>query len=197
VFVISSNLNPTTYTPVGPGVVTEINPTTMSVVRTFTTGGNDPQYGAFDAAGKLYVTNSGSYGSGDGSLTIINLSTNVVESTVTGFGDSPGDISIDSQGRALVSSYSIGSLVWNTVTRSFIRGPTNALCAPASSAAGAPCRGSSGGAFGLNGKIYTTVPGSPTAPAYLFAFNGTTFALTDSTAVPLYPSGLAIQKMAQ
>lgn len=196
VFVISSNLN-SSYAPAGQGVVTEIDPATMTVLRTFSTGGNNPQYGAFDAAGKLYVTNSGSYGAGDGSLAIINLSTNTVESVVPGFGDFPGEISIDAQGRAIVSSFSVGSLIWNTVTRTFVRGPTNPLCAPTSSAAGAPCRGASGGAFGLNGKIYQSFFGSASKgqPAYLFVYDGTTLALTDSISVPNGPSGLAIRKL--
>ncbi|MEP6621332.1 MAG: hypothetical protein ABJE47_18545 [bacterium] len=196
VFIISSNLD-ANFTSVGNGVVTEINPNTMAVIRTFSTGGVDPQSGAFDAAGKLYVTNSGNFGAFDGTLGIINLATNALEQTVTGFGDFPGDITIDAQGRALVSSFSTGSFIWNTVTKTFIRSPTNALCAPTTAAAGAPCRGSSGGAFGLNGKIYTTFFGSASKnqPAYMFVFDGTTYALTDSINVPIGPSGLSIQKI--
>jgi hypothetical protein len=198
VFIISSNLD-ANFAPAGNGIVTEINPSTMAVVRTFSTGGIDPQYGAFDAAGKLYVTNSGNYGSFDGSLGIINLATNTLEQTITGFGDFPGDIAIDAQGRALISSFSTGSFVWNTVTKAFIRSPTNALCAPTASTAGSPCRGSSGGAFGLNGKIYTTFFGSASQgkPAYMFVFDGTTYALTDSINVPIGPSGLTIQKISK
>jgi len=187
VFVVSSNLDDN-YISAGPGVVSEINPATMTVVRTFEVGTN-PQYAAVAPNGKLYVVNTGDYGSENGSLSVINLSTNEVETTVTGFGDAPITISIDPQGRALVSSFSYGTVVWNTVTSDFLRDPSNPLCAPVT---GGACRGAADATVAPNGKVYQAFFGSAAGslPAYYFVYDGTTLALTDSIAVPIGPSGL-------
>ena len=68
VFVVSSNLDDS-YMVAGPGVVTELNPATMEVVRTFEVGTN-PQYAAA-YNGKLYVVNSGDFAMNNGTLSVI------------------------------------------------------------------------------------------------------------------------------
>ncbi len=190
IFVISSNLDDN-FQQIGDGVVTEIDPATLQVVRTFTVGPN-PQFGAVGPDGRLYVTNSGDFGAENGSLSIIDLETNAVESTVDGFGDFPGPISIDQQGRAFISGFGVGTLVWDTGTRTFLRGLSDPVCAPLS---GGGCRGASGAQVAPNADLYQAFFGSASGglPAYLFIYDGSTLALQDSIAVPLGANGIVIE----
>ncbi len=186
VFVVSSNLDDN-YMVAGPGVVTELNPTTMEVVRTWDVGTN-PQYAAA-YSGKLYVVNSGDYGLNNGTLSVITLGSNTVQAPIDGFGDFPGPINIDSRGHALISSFNYGTAVYNTVTETFLKSPAVPLCAPSS---GGACRGAADATTAANGDIYQAFFGSAalSEPAYYFVYDGDTFALKDSIAVPIGPSGL-------
>lgn len=186
VFVVSSNLDDS-YMVAGPGVVTELNPATMEVVRTFEVGTN-PQYAAA-YNGKLYVVNSGDFAMNNGTLSVINLGTNVALPPIEGFGDFPGPINIDSQGHALISSFNYGTAVYNTVSEEFLMSPAVPLCVPSS---GGACRGAADATTAPNGDIYQAYFGNAAAsdPAYYFIYDGDTFALKDSIAVPIGPSGL-------
>ena len=113
-FVISSNLEK--LRAGGPGIVSELDPTTMDTIRTWAVGTN-PQYAAA-YNGKLYVVNSGDFGSNNGTLCVINLRTNTVGATDPGFGEFPGPINIDSQGRAFISSFNYGTIVWSATSSS-------------------------------------------------------------------------------
>ena len=197
VFVISSNLD-ANYQQIGNGIVTEVNPATNTVVRTFTVGPN-PQYAAPTADGtRLLVTNSGDYGSNNGSLSIVNLTANTVEAPISGFGDFPGPIAIDALGRVFVSSFSFGTIVWDSNARTFLRGTSNPICAKALSSSGTSvCRGSSGAMLAPNGKLVQAFFGSSSQPSQLFVYDGTTFALRDSIAMPLYTNGVRLQTFAR
>lgn len=189
VFVVSSNLDDN-YVPAGPGVVTELDPTTLAVIRTFTVGLN-PQYGAIAGDGTLYVVNSGDFGTVEGSLSVIHLGTNTVDDDeVAGFGSFPGPLDIDANGRIVVSSFSYGSVVWNSLLGSFIRAADDPVCAPDDGG----CRTASSAAFAPNGKLYQAFFGSAAGgqPAYYFVYNGATFALEDSIPVPIGPAGLEV-----
>ena len=186
VFVVSSNLDDS-YMVAGPGVVTELNPTTLEVVRTFEVGTN-PQYAAA-YNNKLYVVNSGDFAMNNGTLSVINLATNVVLPVIPGFGDFPGPINIDSRGHAVISSFNYGTAVYNTVSEEFLKSPAVPLCVPSS---GGACRGAADATTAPNGDIYQSYFGNAAAsdPAYYFVFDGDTFALKDSIAVPIGESGL-------
>lgn len=193
VFVVSSNLDDA-FQPVGNGVVSEIDPATLQVVRTFEVGSN-PQFGALGPDGKLYVTNSGSFGMNDGSLSVINLVANTVEAAIPGFGDFPGPISIDMQGRAFISGFGVGTIVWSTVSGTFIRPPGNAVCAPLTVGNAPECRGASGAMIAPNGRLYQAFFGSASSnlPAQIFVYDGATLALVDSVAVPLGANGVEVR----
>lgn len=186
VFVVSSNLDDN-YMVAGPGVVTELNPATMAIERTWEVGTN-PQYAAA-YSGKLFVVNSGDYGLNNGTLSVINLGSNTVQAPIDGFGDFPGPINIDSRGHALISSFNYGTAVYNTVTETFLKSVAVPLCVPSS---GGACRGAADATTAPNGDIYQAYFGSAalSEPAYYFVYDGDTFALKDSIAVPLGPSGL-------
>ncbi len=192
VFVISSNLDEN-YAEIGDGVVTEIDPATMTVVDSLPTGGRNPQYGAFGPDGKLYVVNSGEFFANNGSLAVFSAAVDTLPTVVPGFGDFPGTIKIDAAGRAVISSFNFGSIVYNTATAAFIRGPDQPLCAPTPSDG---CRTASDAAFASDGRIYQTYFGSAaqSSPAEIFIYDATTYALVDSIGVPLLPSGLVISQ---
>ncbi len=199
VFVVSSNLD-ANFAQIGNGVVTELSATTNRIVRTFTVGPN-PQYAAASPDGtRLFVTNSGDFGANNGSLSVINLTTNVAEAPVTGFGDFPGPIEIDSRGRAFVSGFSIGTVIWDINMRTFLRGPANSVCARRTNSAGVSvCRGATGATIAANGNLYQAFFGSSSQslPSYLFVYDGTTFALKDSVSMPLGTNGVRLQTFAR
>jgi len=188
IFVVSSNLN-SNFAPAGPGVITEISPTTFAVVRTFNVGRNPGYAAAFN--NKLFVTNAGDFSANNGTLSVIDLATNAVAAPVTGFGDFPGQITIDPQGIAYVSGFAFGTVIYNTVTGTFVRGAANPLCAPV----GNVCRGATGAQLAGNGRIYQTFFGSTAAnqPGRIFVYNGTTLALTDSITVPVGTSSVDVR----
>jgi hypothetical protein len=194
VFVVSSNLDDN-FSPAGNGVVTELSSTTNRIARTFTVGRN-PQAIAASADGtRLFVTNSGDFGANNGTLSVINLTTNVADSPVTGFGEFPGPVTVDATGRVFVSSFDYGTIVWNRTTRAFLRGVGNTVCARVSASPTSACRGASGAAIAANGTLYQSFFGSAaqSQPSYLFAFDGTTFALRDSVPMPVGTNGVRIQ----
>lgn len=176
-YVISGNLD-ANYTPLGNGVVSVVDPATMRVTGTVAVGQN-PQAGAFGPDGKLYVVNTGNYGDIAGTVSVINPQSLAVEATATGFGSGPGSIVIDDDGLAYISSYSYGTIVWNTATRQFVRGPEQPLCAR--TAAGA-CRGAADAAVASDGSVHQAHYGSSSTPSYVFRYasRAGSFALQDS-----------------
>lgn len=190
VFVVSSNLDEN-YEEIDDGAVTVIDPATMTILDSLTTGGRDPQFGAFGPDGRFFVVNSGEFFANNGSLAVYSAAVNSAPTVVTGFGDFPGPIKIDAQGRAVISSFNFGSIVYNTTAAEFIRAPDAPLCAPTPSDG---CRAASDAAFASDGRIYQAYFGSAaqSSPAQIFIFDATTYALVDSIAIPLLPSGIQI-----
>ena len=190
VFVVSGNF--IDFPPTAQGVVTVINPATMAVLGTVQTGGPNSSDAAVGPDGLVYVLNTGDYRS-EGSIAIINPTTLAVE-VVQNTGIGQGSISIDANGLAYLSSFSGATTVWNTKTRTFVRGSSNPVCAKRASTAA--CRGASDAAPSpLTGKLYQTFFGSASqglAP-YVFVYNPSTFALTDSISVGTGPISIAIR----
>lgn len=190
--VVSSNLGPDFITPLGNGVVTALDPKTLKVLGTVQTGGIDATDAAVGPDGLLYVINTGDY-VGQGSLTIIDPATMTALTTIQNIGVGPGAISIDANGLAYISEFATGTVVWNTKTRTFVRGVDNPVCAKI--AATGACRGAFASTASANGKIYQLFFGDSRqglAP-YAFVFSPTTFALTDSVSVGTGPSAIAIR----
>jgi len=165
VLVVSGNLDDD-FAPLGNGIVSAVDPQTMRVTGTVSVGPN-PQAAAVGPDGKLYVVNTGDYFAVQGSLSIVNPQTLIVEATVPGFGLGPGAITIGADGLAYVSSYLYGTVVWNTATRQFVRGPADPLCTPAP---GAGCRGAAHASAGPDGTVYQAYLGSQTDAPRVFAY---------------------------
>jgi YVTN family beta-propeller protein len=192
-YVISGNLDDS-FMPLGNGIVTVIDPSTMTVVGTITTGGTNPQAAAFGPDGLLYVVNTGDF-VGDGSVTVIDPVTRQEVTTVGGFGVAPGSISIDDNGLAYVSGFATGTVVWNTATREFVRDPSNAVCARLDILdPGSACRGAFAATTDRNGTVYQVFFGDEPQglPPAVFVFDPVTFDLRDSLDVGVGPSSLDI-----
>lgn len=190
VLVVSANLDDN-FVPIGNGIVTALDPRTLEVLGTVQTGGQNSTDAAVGPDGLLYVVNTGNYVS-DGSVTVINPATLQVVTTVSGFGAGPGSISIDGDGLAYVSGFSTGTVVWNTTTRQFVRGPTNPVCAPIQ---GGGCRGAFDATANENGDLYQVFFGDPQRglPPYVFVYAAGTFALRDSISVGSGPSSIDVR----
>ena len=191
-FVISGNLDEN-FAPLGNGIVTVIDPTTMTPVDTIESGGTNSSAAAVGPDGLVYVVNTGDFVS-DGSVTVIDPATAEVIETVPGFGPGPGAIDIDVNGLAYVSGFSSATVVWNTETGAFVRSAADPLCARLNDEAGTPCRGAVDAARSSDGSIYQTFFGS--APQnlspYVFVYSPA-YELVDSISVGVGPGAIEIR----
>ena len=187
--VISSNLDDS-YMPSGEGVVTAIDPTAMAILGTVNTGGMNPQYGALGPDGRLYLANTGDYIS-PSSLAIIDPETLTLVDLVEGFGPGSGDVFVDSDGLVYVSGFFFGTVIWDSTSRAFVRGPDDPVCAPLASGG---CRGAMSSYVGRDGTLYQAFFGSPTEglPAWLFSYRPGDFQLTDSIPAGLGPVAVEV-----
>jgi hypothetical protein len=189
VFVVAADT--VGYVPTKIGAVTVINPATMAVLGKISTGGGNPTDAAVGPDNLLYVLNTGDYVA-QGSIAIINPNTLAVE-VVPNTGVGQGSISIDANGLAYLSSFSGATTVWNTKTRTFVRGSTDPVCAKRAS--NNACRGAADATTSATGKLYQAFFGSTSqglAP-YVFVYNASTLTLADSVAVGAGPISIAIR----
>lgn len=189
VFVVAAN--GTGFPLTANGAITAVNPATMQVIQTVSSGGTNPSDAAVGPDGNLYVVNTGDY-TGQGSIAIVNPTTLAV-TVVPNTGVGMGSISIDNNGLAYLSSFSGATVVWDTKTRAFVRNETNPLCARR--AANNACRGASDAVASSTGKVYQTFFGSTSQglSPYVFVYNPSTFVLSDSISVGTGPIAIAIR----
>jgi hypothetical protein len=171
VYVLNANL--VNFAPAGPGSVTVINAAGQAAGTIALTGVN-PQAGVVKN-GKLYVINAGHYGAGDGSLSVVNLSTGHEESNVTGFGEFPGSIDVGPDGNVYVAVYGLGIVVWNPQSRTFVRGLDNPIKPGDSPPVSAV-------AFDAAGKLHALNPGNCSAAGKEYRV-GSTLERTAATGV--------------
>lgn len=193
-FVVSGNLSDA-YAPLGNGVVTVLDPRTLAVERTITLGGTNSSAVAVGPDGLVYVLNTRDYVA-DASVTVINSQTLAVVREITGFFPGSGAISVDDRGLMYVSSFSGGTLVYNTATNTFVRGKANPLCAPFTDASGTGCRGAFSAVADERGRVFQLFFGSTSrqlAPR-VFVYAPTTFALTDSIAASQGPASIEVRR---
>lgn len=166
-FVLNSELGED-FQPTGPGTISVVGGEPLRVVRTITLSGTNPGAAAFGPGGRLFVVNSGRFGEGEGSVSVLERSTFQEVDAIAGFGDFPASIAIDADGRAFIGSFAYGLAVWDTQTLDFIRGPSDAV-QPGGIASTA------GVAIDSQGRLYTLEP-ECRAP-------GTVYRLTASFAI--------------
>jgi hypothetical protein len=187
VLVTSANLD-ANFTPIGNSIVTAVDPKTMQVIAAATTGGTNANDAAVGPDGLLYVVNTGDFVSSS-TLTIVDPASMQVVTTVPNIGAGAGAITIDAAGLAYISSFVVGTVVWNTRTRAFVRGPDNPVCAKVAGV----CRGAFSAAANQAGDLYQVFFGSSTKPPYVFVYKAGSFTLTDSISVGVGPTFVAIR----
>jgi hypothetical protein len=186
-YVISANED-ANFTSLGNGILTAINLNTMTVAGSVTLGGTNSTAGALGPDGKLYVLNTGDF-TNPGSISIVDpTSLTVLETVPIIVG--PGAIAIDARGLAYISSFFLGTVVWNTATKSYVRGPDHSLCAPLPNNGG--CRGAFDAQVDAHGNVYQTFFGGTNLPGQVFVYAASTFALTDSIPGGVGPTALRI-----
>lgn len=192
-YVVSANLDQN-FAPLGNGIVSVVDPVTMTVLDTIHTGGSNTQSGAIGPDGLLYVINTGDFVA-DGSVTVIDPVTRSALVTVGGFGPGPGSISVDGNGLAYVSGFFTGTLVWNTATRQFVRGVADPVCARVDlTDPQSVCRGAFAATADRDGSLYQVFFGDPAqgmGPA-VFVYSAGTFVLIDSLDAGVGPSSIDI-----
>jgi hypothetical protein len=163
VYVLNANL--VNFAPAGPGSVSVVSQA-GAVVATIPLTGVNPAAGVL-AGNRLVVINSGHFGQGDGSLSIVNLTTRTQETNVPGFGEFPGSVGVGPDGMVYVGVYGTGILMWNPSTGEFIRGPGNPLVPGGSPPVSAL-------AFDYAGRLHTLNPGNcgPNTPGKEFGLSG-------------------------
>jgi len=191
--VISSNLDVSQrfYPPLGDGVVTFLDPRTLQVQGVVRTGSTNPTDAAVGPDGLLYVVNTRDY-TADGIVTIIDPRTMAVVANVGGFGAGPGSIHIDARGLAYVSGFFTGTLVFDTRTRTFMRGVDNPVCAKLPNG---ECRGAFDATTDVQGNVYQAFFGSASeglAPR-VFVYRPDTFTLADSIGGVNGPSAIEVR----
>jgi YVTN family beta-propeller protein len=156
IYVLQGELDET-FRPTRNGRVSVIDPATDSVIATIILTGYNPSAAAFGPDGRLYVVNSGTFGQGDGSLSVADTASLLEVEHHPGFGEFPGDIELSDDGRAFVSSFFYGIAVWDAANDSFIDPPADPLVVEGNTI-------SSGLGFDSAGRLHTLVPGDCTAP---------------------------------
>jgi hypothetical protein len=191
VVVVSSNLDEN-WAPLGEGVATILDPTTLEVLATVETGGMNPADAALGPDGRVWVVHAGDWVS-EGSVSVIDPVAGTLVEVHEGFGVGPGSIDVDSHGRVHVSGYFFGTVIWDAQARTFLRSPANPVCAPL--AAGG-CRGASGTHTDEEGRLHQLFFGSPAEglDPMIFVYEGASYTLADSIPTVPGPSGLVITR---
>jgi len=102
--------------------------------------------------GLLYVVCSGTPGSADGKLAVVDPTSQRELVVINGLGESPGPIVYHPSGRLLIASPTNGILEVNALTRSVTRGPGDGI-KPSGDGIG-------GLAIDPRGRVYAVAPGT-------------------------------------
>ena len=187
--VISGNLDES-FAPLGPRVVTALDPTTLEVLGTVETGGQNASAGAVGPDGLLYVVNTGDFVS-PATLAIIDPVSLQRVDLIEDAGVGAGAITVDRNGLAYISGFFLGTLVFDTGTRSWVRGADDPVCAPLE---GGGCRGAFDAVADDDGRLYQSFfgrPGDGLSP-WIFVYEPDTWALGDSIPTGLGPAATRI-----
>lgn len=148
--VLNAELGPD-FQPDGPGTVTVLDRESLEVLGTVSLGATNPGGAATAGDGRVFVVGSGSFGRGDGSLSLVDLERRVEIGHWEGFGEFPFGVAVGPGGRVYVASFAYGLAVWEPATASFAHPPTDPITPE-----GIPSV--SGLAFDSEGRLHTLRP---------------------------------------
>lgn len=149
-YVLNAELGPD-FQPAGPGTITVLRRSDLSVAGTIDLSGRNPVGGAPGPDGRLYVVNSGAFGEGDGSLSVVDPVAVDEAAHHGGFGEFPGTPAFGFFGLLHVPSFAYGLAIWEPASGTFSRSPADPL-----TPGGVPSV--SGVAFDHDGRLYTLLP---------------------------------------
>ncbi|MBA2565068.1 MAG: hypothetical protein H0V09_06555 [Gemmatimonadetes bacterium] len=167
----------------GEGFVAVLDPLTLAIRDTFGTGGFNPQFATVDREGDLLVVNSGDFGAGNGSLSVLDVEGGRRTAGPFPLGDFPADLAMGPDNRAYVTSFSEGLYVFDATANVVLRGAGAALAAPPR---GEEVRGSSGVSVNEDGEVLSVFFNDGVTPGTAFLFDAQG-ALVDSVGVGLGP----------
>jgi hypothetical protein len=150
VFVLNANLGPD-FSPAGAATISVITGDPAQVVHTITLSGLNAGGAVLSGNGTIVVVNAGSFGAGNGSVSIVSRATLMETQHVPGFGDFPGGIAVGPDGRINVASFNYGIAVWDPATGAFTHPPEQAI-----EPGGVPS--ASGLAVDEEGRLYSLAP---------------------------------------
>ena len=155
-FVLNAELDEF-FVPDGPSTVSVIDIESLQVTSTVILSGENAAAGGVGPDGQLYIVASGSFGSVNGSLSVVDLVGLTEVANHPGFGEFPGSLALGPSvggfvgNWAFVGAFSYGVAVWDTSTDVFVRAPAEALV-PGGVAS------TSGVGFDDAGRLYTLTP---------------------------------------
>lgn len=177
----------------GPSYVAFVDALTLEVRDTVATGGDNAQFAELDPDGDLVVVNSGDFGGGNGSVSVIDPVARRLTAGPFTIGDFPGDLAIGPDGRAYVTSFNDGLYVFDSGGNRVLRDASNPLFAPDTLG---ERRGSSGVAVDRRGNVLSVQFGAFPAPGEVFLFDAGE-ALTDSVDVGVGPFAIRLEESAR
>lgn len=149
VFVLNANL--VDFAPAGPSSISVITGTPPQVTATIPLTATNANAAAAGPASRLYVVQAGSFGAGNGSLSIVDRLTRSEFQNVHGFGEFPGSVAVSADRQVYVGAFAYGLAVWSDASQTFLHPPETAI-APGGTAS------VSGVALDSQGRLWTLRP---------------------------------------
>jgi DNA-binding beta-propeller fold protein YncE len=176
VFVLNAELD-LSFRPARQGNISVIDIGSDSVVANILLTGFNPTAAAWRGE-ELYVVNAGTFGQGDGSLSVVNQNTLLETGHFPDFGEFPGGIAFDIHADAYISSFSYGLALWDASADSFIASPSNPIVVDGHTI-------SSAVAVDSDGRLYTLIPGDCIAPSVVLRTDGASVEEIDVGVCPI------------
>ena len=148
-YVLNAELD--AFVPDGPATISVVDGASLTVTSTIILSGENAAAGVVGIDGLLYILHSGSFGAGDGSLSVVDPVTLTELEHFEGFGEFPGGLAVGPLGDLFVGAFSYGVAVWDPATDAFTRGPENAITP-------GDIPSTSGLGFDESGRLYTLTP---------------------------------------
>lgn len=114
------------FQPTGPATVSVVDLASLSVMETIQLSGTNPGSALLEDD-RLYVLHAGSWGSNNGSLSVVDTDTRTEAQHLEGFGNFPGSLTLGPDGDLYIASFSYGIAIWDPASASFERSPDDAL----------------------------------------------------------------------